>query len=842
MTLTSFVKRVNHVIAGHLRWISRVTLVHPRLKFLISCLLIILSVFSISRIRFETDIFRLFPAKRPALALLLDSLVWSGGAREAYFLLEGDAPLLQSEAERFAGKLKTMKVDGAPAFKRVIYRIYEESEAESFTELLRFAVAHPAAFVAPENAQKLAQRFTPQGVNAAVQHLSVRLATSFGSAGQQLALADPLGLGELILPRLKSGSQALDMDTKSPYFLSRDGKVLIIIAEPAHPVQDMAFARKLVAAIADARKDVKVRISCAGAHISAVIDEAAMKSTILACIASSLVVVLGLFFAVYRRLLPTLMIPVILGVGVSLALGTVGLFQSSIHIISFAFMALIIGLGTDYSIHLYDRFHAERAAGLNTDQALQLAVVDTGHGLFTAAVTTALPFLTLGFSEVRALSELGLLVGLGVLFSLYATLFFMPPVLYFSDSPGLVYRSLPSLGLGRLWRFSRARSGTILIVSTVLVAILAVAALYSSFDNDLKNLQPRNSEAFRAQELVEQHLNLSSQSLLVAVDGTDLHDTLQRSASVEAVATDLYQREKLRAWSSFGQTINRPEQQQQIITQLAVHGFGTSLAKQFETGLLTQGFVLDPFQQYLKQLSSGTIEQVVGEQELIRRLAQSPLRAVVERHLAQDATGWHALTYLHYQPGNLDLAALKQTLQQKAPTARLTGTELVSQELLAAVKESFASSFSLGGLLVLLLLFAHFRNSAGIAAALVPVAIGAVAMLGAMVLFGMKLNFMNAMVLVTIVGMGSDYGLHIQHRITGLADVDQETQFVQASRAVLLSAITTIAGFGSLAFADYGAMSSIGWATNFGIGFTVVAALLMLPAALFQLQSRRRHV
>jgi len=258
--------------------------------------------------------------------------------------------------------------------------------------------------------------------------------------------------------------------------------------------------------------------------------------------------------------------------------------------------------------------------------------------------------------------------------------------------------------------------------------------------------------------------------------------------------------------------------------------------------LLSQGFLLDPFQQYLKELSSGSFGQVVPEQELIRRLARSPLRAVVERHLAQDAAGWHALTYLHYQPGKLDLAALKQSLQQNAPTARMTGTELVSQELLAAVKESFTSSFSLGGVLVLLLLFAHFRNSAGMAAALVPVVIGAIAMLGAMVLFGMKLNFMNAMVLVTIIGMGSDYGLHIQHRITGLADVDQEARFVQAGRAVLLSAITTIAGFGSLAFADYGAMSSIGWATNFGIGFTVVAALVMLPAALFQLQSRRKHV
>ena len=60
-----------------------------------------------------------------------------------------------------------------------------------------------------------------------------------------------------------------------------------------------------------------------------------------------------------------------------------------------------------------------------------------------------------------------------------------------------------------------------------------------------------------------------------------------------------------------------------------------------------------------------------------------------------------------------------------------------------------------------------------------------------------------------------------------------EERFVQAGRAVLISALTTIAGFGSLAFADYPALASIGWATNLGVGFTVLFALVTLPAVMF---------
>ncbi|HEX5772706.1 MAG TPA: MMPL family transporter, partial [Geomobilimonas sp.] len=100
------------------------------------------------------------------------------------------------------------------------------------------------------------------------------------------------------------------------------------------------------------------------------------------------------------------------------------------------------------------------------------------------------------------------------------------------------------------------------------------------------------------------------------------------------------------------------------------------------------------------------------------------------------------------------------------------------------------------------------------------------------------INFMNAMVLVTILGMGSDYGLHVVHRLSGATGDERREQFVQSGRAVLLSALTTIAGFGSLAFTDYAALSSIGWATNFGIGATMLFSLAALPA--FMEGGRRR--
>lgn len=164
------------------------------------------------------------------------------------------------------------------------------------------------------------------------------------------------------------------------------------------------------------------------------------------------------------------------------------------------------------------------------------------------------------------------------------------------------------------------------------------------------------------------------------------------------------------------------------------------------------------------------------------------------------------------------------------PPARATSTDLISGQLAESVRLNLSEGFIIGGVFVLFLLISHFESLEGIAVSLFPFLSGVVAMLGLMVVTGMRLNFMNSMVLVTILGMGSDYGLHIYHGVGGKNHDEAAAEFVQSGRAVLLSALTTIAGLGSLAFTDYGAMSSIGWATNYGVGATALFALVSLPA------------
>ena len=817
------------LIQKHLQWIYVVTTTRPATAFVVCCLVFLLSSFSIARINFEADIFKLFPQKGP-LSLFMDTINWTGSAGNAYFLLEGDKELLIREAEVFAGKLRSLSVEGTPAFSKVKYRVYDSDEATSFADFIGYAVTRPQLFVAPSDAARYRQLLLPEAVASSLSKAKTELATPGGFTG--IVAADPLSLRDLVVPRLKEASQALDLDSASPYFLSRDGKVLIIIAEPSRPITDIAFARKLVAAINEARKGAAVRISCTGAHLSAVTDEAIIKNNVIVAVLSSLAVVLAIFYGTYRRFLPTMLIPLILMFAIVLAVGVGGLIFPTLSIISFAFTALIIGLGTDHPIHLYDRFHFERSQGKSSTEALRLATVDTGHALFTSATTTAFPFLALVVSDVRVLAELGLLVGLGVIFSLYATLFFLPPLLLFMEKrfPLKEYRPLPGFRLGALWDAGRHRWRLNIALSLSVVLGLLLSATGISFESELKNLQPRSSEAFLTQEKVERHLSISPKQLIVAVEGRDLNEVLSRVGRVEALARQLQQQGEIVSFSSLGQVINDAGNQRKVIDALASGSDSGDIGSTLRTSLAQQGFAVEPFRDYLQRLAGLGHSDILPVGEGLARLANSPFRGIVERLVIHTPSGYHLLTYLNYRGPEFRQAAFLDALHGVDPLARATSVDLVSHQLTESVRQSFVWALVIGGALVLLLLVSHFSAPAGIFYSLFPVFAGIIAMLGVMALCDMRLNFMNVMVLVTIMGMGSDYGLHVAHRIRNCGEDEFKTRFIQSGRAVLLSALTNIVGFGSLAFIDYGALASIGWATNFGVVAITVLTLVTLPA------------
>jgi predicted RND superfamily exporter protein len=126
------------------------------------------------------------------------------------------------------------------------------------------------------------------------------------------------------------------------------------------------------------------------------------------------------------------------------------------------------------------------------------------------------------------------------------------------------------------------------------------------------------------------------------------------------------------------------------------------------------------------------------------------------------------------------------------------------------------------------MVFIHFRSISCVILSLLPVGIGTVWMIGLMGLVGMPFNPANIMTLPLVIGVGVTSGIHILNRFAE----EQKPDILAKSTglAVIVSALTTVAGFGCLVIAKHQGIQSLGFVMGVGTATCMIAALTFLPS------------
>jgi predicted RND superfamily exporter protein len=184
----------------------------------------------------------------------------------------------------------------------------------------------------------------------------------------------------------------------------------------------------------------------------------------------------------------------------------------------------------------------------------------------------------------------------------------------------------------------------------------------------------------------------------------------------------------------------------------------------------------------------------------------------------------------HYQKEFIDQLATIDPNVTGTPVQLYHYTELLKQSYEEAARYSLLA-------IVFLVLF-HFRSPLCLALALVPVAVGFLWLAGIMGAFDVPLNPANIMTLPLVIGIGVTNGIHILNRYA-----EEQTPSILArstGKAVLVSGLTTIAGFGSLILAKHQGIQSLGYVMSAGLATCMLAGLTFLPA-LLTLLTRPAH-
>jgi predicted RND superfamily exporter protein len=203
------------------------------------------------------------------------------------------------------------------------------------------------------------------------------------------------------------------------YLGSADGSEVYLMVKPDGTAGDIAFAQRLVDDVRRVSDEVardwpEVKLDYAGAFQGRIEEDQVMRKDLSRAALLSAVMAMAIILVATRRLwaLAVVGVPVIFGVSLTFAVAELAI--GHLNIVTGFLVAILIGLGLEYGIHLAMRYWEERREH-PAPEALAAAVRGTFAGALTSALTNAAAFFVLLFAQFEAFKQFGLLAGVGVL-------------------------------------------------------------------------------------------------------------------------------------------------------------------------------------------------------------------------------------------------------------------------------------------------------------------------------------------------------------------------------------------------------------------------------------------
>jgi len=255
-----------------------------------------------------------------------------------------------------------------------------------------------------------------------------------------------------------------------------------------------------------------------------------------------------------------------------------------------------------------------------------------------------------------------------------------------------------------------------------------------------------------------------------------------------------------------------------------------------EEGLNPDAF--GPTREMLRKLAHA--EAPIPPERLAEELTLTPLAELIKEYLVQTENGYKLRQEIRFDPTKITPLQLEEAIKRIAPLAQCTGPELIVKQLQGMVKRDFTLLAPLALSLVILLLFLHFKRPLWVVMAISPLLAGVAYMLGASSLLGVELNPANAVAIPLILGIGIDDGIHIVHRYKEERQIWGAVRYT--GRAIIMTSLTTMVGFGSLCTSHFPAISSLGKLATLGIGACLLTSLLLLPSLIWTIYDKIGHV
>jgi hopanoid biosynthesis associated RND transporter like protein HpnN len=617
-------------------------------------------------------------------------------------------------------------------------------------------------------------------------------------------------------------------------------------------------------------------------------NESMTKATLLAFIGVTAIFITG--FGGIRHPLAAMLT---LLVAFAWTMGYITIVIGHLNILSISFGAMLVGLGTDFSMHYIARYIEFKRQNLTSESALQQTAQSVGPGIFIGAITTAVAFFTASFTEFIGVAELGIISGGGILLCLLATIVFLPALLTLIDKNNNSPINYPApidiqCAIKPLLRFPVLT----LVMIAILVTFCCLGINKTRYDHNLLNLQPEGLESVVLEEkLLKMDVEKGGKNVWFALSIADTREELLRrknlfaqkypDITVEEIVSCFPSEdtEKIQLIREISQRLeNLPERPPEIkvadptaigntierlqnsLTNILNHTANSSADKlnlsEYEISFQDTIKQLDNIRTALRRMPLAeyktrmSMYQAAVAGDLLTRLknlksSSNPElptindlpASLVERFISR---GGKHLMRIYTMANIWDMDEMKKFVAAvRDIDPKATGSPLQTYESSLQIQQGFTMAAIYALIAITILLMIDFMNLPHTIAAMSPMLIGFAMMFGILGCVDIPLNPANLIVLPLILGIGIDSGVHIIHDYR--SQVGKYRITASTAIAVLITSLTTIIGFGSMMIASHRGLQSLGRVLVIGVACCLITSIIALPAALTLWTKRRKN-
>ena len=768
---------------------SGMTAITLWLLFLLSCVVVI------SRTSFTTDLSAFMPrTPTPEQQLLMDQLRDGLASRLILVGLEGaDAPARAKLSKNIAQRLRA-----DAAFVSVNNGEPVNTERDRAYLFNNRYLLSPA--VTPE-------RFSPEGLHDALGQSIDLLASPAGLLVKSLLPRDPTGEMVQLLEQLNSGSHPALVDGA---WASRDGARALMLMQTRATGSDTDAQQRAMDAIRLAFESAPgalpdARLVMTGPGVFSVTARDTITSQVSTLSLISMGLIATLLLLVYRSVTALALgfLPVISGALAGIAAVSLGF--GSVHGITLGFGTALIGEAVDYSIYLFVQSDQGQSDSQNWVKrfwpTIRLGVLTSIAG-FAALLVSGFP----------GLAQLGLYASAGLAVAAIVTRFVLPHLL----PAKFRIHDVSALGvLLSTWvrRAARLRWPVALLLAAACAVLVNHRA--TLLNDRIASLSPVSPADVELDASLRADMGAPDVRYLVVVSGASQEEVLRRSEQVSKLLQTQVEQGELAGFESPSRYLPSIATQRARQASLPPAAELASNLAQATQDLPLSAQRLTPFLADVDAARSRPLLQA-GD------LEQTSMAMAMDALLIEKNKRWTALLPLT-APEDVGINA------DKIRTALIsTGLTQVLFVDMKAESDRLYSGYlheavllSLGGIVAIVgLLLLVFRSPLRVVRIIAPLAAAVITVTAGLALFGQQLIILHLVGLLLVVAVGSNYALFFD-------GVDRGTSISPRTLASMLFAnLTTVAGFGVLAFSKVSILQAMGVTVAPGVMLALIYATI----------------